>query len=492
MIDANWRRRARESGWPYLLLVVCCAGFFWDSILFHNAPMMRDMLCDHLPYRALQRRAIWSGHLPAWNYLSGGGQPFLGEPQAMPLYPLHLVFDIFPLVSVLKLSLVMHLSIAACGAYALARAWRCGKPAALLAGLAYALGTCQLGWMEYLISLSTLVWIPLVIRCADGVAEQAARASETAGRRWLLSVIPASASITFSPGPDDGISRRACGDIRFFIPGAGTVRVDRDSVCIRMGAAIRGWQGLAIGAVIAMLIASPDWLMLIQHARLSVREAGFDPRMSQASLHPMHWLILVLPYLFGHPGYTDCYWAKTIFEFFVGTAYVGIVPLVFAVVAVAIGWRGSASIEARAVRGRWLFLVVVLLLGILLASGECLPVFGFFNRHVPGFTRMRWPSKTLILVHVSLSMLAAIGAQQLIDSCKASQNRRRSVAIWGAAGLAAVIGLSLATALLSHEGDGAQKLFVTMTFGFAEPKPDRVADFSHQLQFASIIAIVGV
>jgi len=152
-----------NNRWPIIVLAICAAAFFWDGILLNHAFLLRDTFCDFLPYRALQKRARAAGHLPVWNPFSGCGQPFLGDPQCAALYPLHVVFDVLPLPTALIVSQLLHTFIAACGAYLLARQWRCSKPAAIVSAIAYSIGTCQIAWMEFLYATCVLAWVPWVL-----------------------------------------------------------------------------------------------------------------------------------------------------------------------------------------------------------------------------------------------------------------------------------------------------------------------------------------
>src|SRR5207249_2285639 len=136
-----------------------------------------------------------------------------------------------------------------------------------------------------------------------------------------------------------------------------------------------------------------------------------DPGLDQASIHPRHWLTVLLPYLYGRPGYPREFWGQTIYEFWAGTCYVGILPLVmlgFSPFAMKVAGKRTAG-DLR--RFLFLFFAGVALVGLILAAGKYTPFYMLLYQLVPGFSHFRWPSKFLVLVLYSLSILAGLGCQ---------------------------------------------------------------------------------
>jgi hypothetical protein len=483
---ARWRR-AWEVGWPYLILGLLCVGFFWDSLFAGKAFALRDTWAGWLSERSLQKRMIWAGHFPIWNPLEGCGQLSLGNSAAGTLYPLHLIYDLLPLVTAMKLSQLLHTFLAAAGMYRLMKSWGCGVVAAMIGGICSALGTFPIAYMEWPYAMAVLAWTPWGMLFAGEVAERsgdsARFAKPQAAMKWIFDVrsnftlvakLAIVMAVQYLGGHPD--VWYLCTLILLLY-----ALIEFPARCGWVGAT-RAWQGLALAMILGAAIASPESLMLAQRVALSVRQNSFDPLMSQASAHPIHWLTLIFPYLFGRAGYPDKFWGITMNEFWMSSAYVGILPLILAIVGLS-SWRGIDRLQ----RARMIFLAAVLVL-VVLASGQYTPIFEVIHNHLPGFTKMRWPAKTLIFVHYSLSMLAALGAQQLMRWREKWAARERAILGWivmGAAGLLAIVVLVL---LLVNP----DSLFHHLTLGKAEATAARLADFHGQLVGALVVCMGAV
>ena len=121
--------------WPVLLLAGLVVLFFWDSFFAGKALFIRDMFFDGFRWRQFATEAFWDGAIPLWNPRSNYGQPFVANPQSAVFYPLHWIFFLFPPVFALKLSLAIHLFIAAVSMYGLMRHWRVNPEPALLSAI---------------------------------------------------------------------------------------------------------------------------------------------------------------------------------------------------------------------------------------------------------------------------------------------------------------------------------------------------------------------
>ena len=84
------------------------------------------------------REAFWRGEVPFWNPLNECGMPFLAQWNTLTLYPLSLVYLVFPLPWSLGVFDLLHLWLAGLGMYFLARAWTGSGSAAALAGTVFA------------------------------------------------------------------------------------------------------------------------------------------------------------------------------------------------------------------------------------------------------------------------------------------------------------------------------------------------------------------
>ena len=91
---------------------------------------------------------------------------------------------------------------------------------------------------------------------------------------------------------------------------------------------------------------------------------------------------MVFPFLFGRTGYPHEYWAKTIYEFWIGTCYVGIVPillLAFAPLCRAKAFRDPAKPYVFLL----LYFTGMTIFGVIMAMGKYTPLYMFLYSWLP-------------------------------------------------------------------------------------------------------------
>jgi len=104
------------------------------------------------------------GDLPLWSRSAFGGEPLLANMQHGVLYPLNLPFWVVRTSLALEISVVLHLVLAALGAWVLCRiALRTGPWGAAVAALAFGLGSFTLAHIVLLNQLHVIAWVPWVL-----------------------------------------------------------------------------------------------------------------------------------------------------------------------------------------------------------------------------------------------------------------------------------------------------------------------------------------
>ena len=88
----------------------------WRTLYF------RDVFTTHLPVKAFGAAELRAGRIPAFNPGWGLGQPFRGNPNALPFYPGNVLYLILPFWSAFNLHYALHWLLAALTMAALARA----------------------------------------------------------------------------------------------------------------------------------------------------------------------------------------------------------------------------------------------------------------------------------------------------------------------------------------------------------------------------------
>ncbi len=141
--------------------------FFW-KLAFTNLILARgDTFLYFYPYWAYRAQAMLAGHLPLWDPYLFMGAPFLANSQAGVFYPLNWLLVFFPAPVAVKISILIHLLLAAAGAGLFARrALGQSVPAAGLAAALFVFGGYLPSQMEHINQLQCLAWFPWLLLVA--------------------------------------------------------------------------------------------------------------------------------------------------------------------------------------------------------------------------------------------------------------------------------------------------------------------------------------
>ncbi len=171
---------SRLSRWLPLLLVPVALLTDLVAAVPRNAYFFRDSTVTFLPLRLFAARELREGRFPSWNpYV------FEGTFQLPALYPPDLLHVLWPSPAFVSWLLTLHLPLAALSAFWLARELGASRPAAFLAGAAYALGGFALSCLNLYVFLQALAIAPLVAGTLRRAAVRGGRPVVVAGlRSW--------------------------------------------------------------------------------------------------------------------------------------------------------------------------------------------------------------------------------------------------------------------------------------------------------------------
>jgi len=137
-------------------IAVLFAGSVGPGLVF----AFRDSLHFYPPLYRLVADEWLAGRVPLWNPLLNCGQPLAGMGSAGAFYPPQILLAmLLPDGTSLNVYCILHLTLAATGAYLLARDQGCSRPAATVAGLAYAFGGSVLGQVYNPIYAAGAAWL---------------------------------------------------------------------------------------------------------------------------------------------------------------------------------------------------------------------------------------------------------------------------------------------------------------------------------------------
>ena len=143
----------QTTRWKWWLpLVPVLAVLLWSMLPLVTGSktlFMRDISSFHLPVKTVQAQAMRDGYLPLIDEVRGGGQPLLGNPNTVPLYPDNLLYLLAePLWSV-NAHFWVHLLLAPFSMMWLARRWGLGTLGSAAAGTFWAVSGFFLSQMNF-------------------------------------------------------------------------------------------------------------------------------------------------------------------------------------------------------------------------------------------------------------------------------------------------------------------------------------------------------
>ncbi len=444
-MSAETTRRAPVAWAPFALLAATLALAFRGALagrLFY----LRDVSQNHMPVRRLVTDRLAAGSLPLWDPLHGGGTPLLANPDHLVLHPITLLFMALPFDVAFTASIVGQFALLALGGYLLARTLPVGRAPATLAALVLALSGPAASLASQQNVLSAWAWVPLALWGWNRLPESGGRLDRVAAVLPAAVVLAtgevASALALVGFAVALGVARPASPD------GARTAAPPRLVAALLISV-------LALAALVAAAQTVPAAALL----RLSPRGAGLpDGETLKWSLAPGRLPEVVLPGFLGDPTRLapNAWWGRWLFEGgypFLLSIYVGAIPCLLALAALAAGRQRRRAIALASLGG--LFLA--------LALGGHDPFFRLLHVLLPPLRQVRYPERFLLGLVLSLALLAAIGLERLLLRRSGS----RAALGFGAATLVAFLA---ATAIAARPTlvDGALGALLRLPRGFLD------------------------
>ena len=421
-----------------LALALAVVLIYSQVLLTNRVPASGDFLFYFTPYWDYVNEALQAGRLPLWNPFMYAGAPLQANPQAQIFYPLRWPFIFFPAEKGILYFAALHAWLAGAFTYALAkRVAGVGIVAAFTAGLIFALGGWTTGLLVQPVRWGTIPWLPAAILLWE--LKPAKPGWNRSTKRWLVVNV-----IVWTLAMLAGHSQTFYNQAVIF---AVWVFASLGWECWR-DCRTRGsfswrtlWQRswpvvLAIAFIftLTLALAAVQLLPTVELTTHSYRSGGLAFRDHAAlSLPPWRLGFTLLPHYardLGQALGSDAYgeWV----------AYVGVIGLLLAFCGLFKGPR----------RIRFLSLLLIIF-GVSLALGAYNPLSYILHRIVPGWNLFRVPARWLEGATLGLTLLVALGVENLLQGWRPSWQIRGRWQ-WLAATALLVITLALAILTLSN------------------------------------------
>lgn len=400
----------RTWRWEFAIALALAAfvALLYARLLFTNRVLASgDILLYFYPYRDYAAAALRGGNVPLWNPYIFLGVPFLANPQAAVLYPLHWPLSWLSVTKQIFWSAALHTWLLGMGGYVLLRLWGQSRWAGLITAFVLAGSGFYGGLMGHLNQMNGAAWLPWVLAVlvweikGRGTWARALRATALLALLVALMLLAGHTQTVY---------------INLFGVGVWLVwplivgliptrirkyagKVDDEGFFAALRMAGRQLGIYVAGVLLGALAAAPQLLPTLELSARGLRQGGLSyGEASSFSLQPLKLLWTLLPsyglvdlgVVFSTSGYSEF------------VAYVGLVALLLAALGT---WqaRGAA----------WTSGLLLVLLGLFLAAGRWNPFYYLLYWLVPGFDLFRVPARWMMLYTLGVAILAGIGVDQL-------------------------------------------------------------------------------
>lgn len=417
---------ARARAAPILTLALACVLLpFYPSLFGDTALLAMDHALVFLPAKKIwldTMLAEWA--IPRWNYFFAGGMPYYADVSVGPLWPLNFLLLALAGLDFLRaysVFVALHYAALYLAAYYLLRAFAPQRWATLFA-LPLAIGGGPVASAaEFMIVGACLGLYLFAGAWARFLRAGSTRDAVLAAGAWTLPL--------YAGEPQYSYTIAVFG---FIWTLAGAARK-------------RSWQPLAMfvgTGALAVCLAGPQLLPALEVVRDSVRSfsrIGLEGAL-QWSYHPVRFLELGLPLLFGDYPYGEAPWSRPyIFSFYAGAI-------------VVIGAIFQASLVLRQGGRRLLWIAGLLFLGFVIQGRYgVVPLYEWLWQLVPLWKGFRYPER---LTHFFLVLLV-VGA--MLGWRKAWRLPRSGLPLLSIAG--GVTGMAATAAFLWGKGKIAMPIF---------------------------------
>ena len=412
----------------------------------HNE-LLSDLVLENLAWKQFILQSIQAGEAPLWNPYLFGGAPFLAAGQHSALYPFSVLFYVLPVARAYGLFTVLQLWLAGALMYLFIRVLRLGPLPALIAGIVYQLSAFFLVSVVFTMIIAAAAWLPLLLAIVEWmVRKQEDKAAGPFVPIWYVLAGAVALGMVILAGHPEilvytllvmayyALVRLAM--LWWRLRSAGVAGVARWRPVLRLAI----WLGFMVG--LGLGLGSIQLIPLVELVTRSFREGSVTYGDVIGWAYPARQIAtFVVPDFFGNPahhGYWDLVtrqWVpvSSIFwgikNYVEAGSYVGILPLLLAIVAVV----DSRSASHR--RQIWIFAALAVV-SLLLVFGT--PLYAVLYCGLPGVKQLHSPFRWVFPYTLSVSVLAGFGVDCLRSRASRTANWLAWTAFWIGIALVAV------------------------------------------------------
>lgn len=382
----------------------------------HNE-LVSDLVLENYVWKKFIVESLQAREIPLWNPYLFAGVPFLAAGQHSALYPFSLLFYVLPIDRAYGYFVALQIAIAALTMFAFARVLGLGRFSATISAIAYAFSGFMIVSTAFPMIISAAAWLPAVLACVELIVR-----SKDASRQVLFALIGAILlGIQFLAGHIE-ISIYVLIVTAFY----SAWRV------FQTFPVLRTWKVFALIVAmtfIGIALAAMQLIPLYELVQNNFRSGSVTYQDVIGWAYPVRQIVtFFIPDFFGNPthhSYFDVFDftnraapTGTIFwgikNYVEAGAYMGILPLVLAAIAIASRFTSDGKEKTQNIKRKTLpvaLFATLAVLSLLFTFGT--PLYALLFYVVPGFNQLHTPFRWVFPFTLSIAVLAGIGAEVL-------------------------------------------------------------------------------
>lgn len=405
--EKTGRERVRNI-FPILFLLTLVFVFFHEVFLAKNSLIVGGDLVHHFHLTKFILQELKFGHsLPLWNPYIYSGISNAPEIFYFVAYPPSYLLFLLPISMAFNYMVLVHFFLAGFFMYLLAKEWGLDRYSSLVSAVTFMFCGFFVThiYTGHLGVVSSLVWLPLIFLLFERLIKK---------RTFTLALFL---------GGIIGLEMFSCylGAIQYTIYIYGSLflyLIFRFVIIFKKEHSYRELFKIFLlfifATIVGFFLAAIYILPNYEISSLIHRAGGMGWKFATAySFPPQNIIALLVPDFFGNPLYGNSYWGEWFYWEICG--YIGILPLLLALVAVIILFRRNRYIP---------FLITLAFLAFFLALGRNSPLYKLFYYHFPLFNQLRCPGRIMILYQFSIALLAGFGTQFILNRISPVDKRK--------------------------------------------------------------------
>ena len=316
------------------------------GIAYPQNHLVADLVLENYAWKRFIVESLQQGQIPLWNPYTFAGEPFLANGQHSALYPFSLIFYALPLWQAYGWFTVSQLWLAGVWMYLLARVLGLRRASAVVAAVTYQLSAFFVFSIVFSMIIAAAAWLPFILAMTELViCQHPALGGRPARAPWAV-LGAVGLGLAMLAGHPEMIY-----PYTLFVVGVFALwRLARISN-LKFQISTIAWLAVMIG--LGLALGAVQFLPMVQVLTLNFREGGASLREVLSWSYPWRRILaFFIPNFFGnesHHAYLDVFSWRTlpakiypdgqyiwwdVKQSVEGAAYLGILPLVLAVLGI--------------------------------------------------------------------------------------------------------------------------------------------------------------